>query len=199
MNNYNFDVYNIIAAILAIVGLIWLIYTLWINLKIGRIRSWPKTNAVIINSIIEPANNAAGNIYLDPTNIIAANNNARYMPRVFYKYTVNGKEYQSNNLVYAGSRSYTATEVKVMLDGLSPGSTVPVFYDSNQPSEAYIYNGKSSYTGIISGIILLLLAGYIMYYRNSNTSLGRGTSKTKANLSDYLGSDASVWPRGLWY
>lgn len=169
---------NIVALILGIVGIVWIFYGIWRNLKINRISSWPKTNALVLNSVAEPANSEAGNTYVEPRYIIATTDDqARYIPKVTYKYTVNKTEYQSNNVVYAGEKSYSAIDIKTMLGLITPGSTIPVYYNPGDPSESYIYNGLHSYTGIIIGAVLLALSGFLSYF-------GSAIKKSKSNNSD---------------
>ena len=161
----HFTINNIIAIIIGIVGLIWLIHGLWRNWKINNIRSWPKTNAVVLNAVAEPANASAGTTYMDPRYIVATtNNNAQYIPIIVYRYSVNGKDYQSNNVVYSGAHSYNALDIKTIMGQIYPGSVIPVYYNPNNNSESYIYNGTINYLGVVIGIILLIIAGYILYY-----------------------------------
>ncbi|XWV24655.1 hypothetical protein QJ856_gp1129 [Tupanvirus deep ocean] len=191
---------NIVAIILGIIGLIWLIYGLWRNWKINKISTWPKTNAFVLNSVAEPANNAAGNTYVDPRYIIATTDNkAQYIPKVTYRYRVGNREYQSNHVVYSGSRSYNAVDIKTLLGQVHAGATIPIFYNPNNPNESYIYNGTSSYTGVIIGLVLLLIAGYLGYYHNyknktitttdvpvtgTRTSITRNNDLASPNLTD---------------
>ncbi|XWV25892.1 hypothetical protein QJ857_gp1189 [Tupanvirus soda lake] len=175
---------NIVAIILGIIGLIWLIYGLWRNWKINKISTWPKTNAFVLNSVAEPANNAAGNTYVDPRYIIATTDNkAQYIPKVTYRYRVANKEYQSNNVVYSGSRSYNAVDIKTLLGQVYAGATIPIFYNPNNPNESYIYNGTTSYTGIIIGLVLLLIAAYLGYYHNYKNRNITTTSVTENRSS----------------
>lgn len=170
---------NIVALILGIVGIVWIIYGIWRNLKINRISSWPKTNALVLNSVAEPANSAAGNTYIEPRYIIATTDDqARYIPIVTYKYTVNKTEYRSSNVVYSGEKSYSSIDIKTMLGLITPGSTIPVYYNPSDPSESYIYNGLHSYTGIIIGAVLLALSGFLSYFG----------SKIKKSKSDDVSS-----------
>lgn len=161
---------NIIGIILGIIGLIWLIHGLWRNMKINNISKWPKANATVLSSLAEPANSQAGSRYISPQDIVVSkdNNNAQYIPRVTYQYRVNGKDYISSNVVYSGQSSYNAFDTKTILADMSPNSVIQIYYNPSNPSEAYIYNGKTSYTSIIMGVILLLLAAYIFWHYHKN-------------------------------
>lgn len=173
---------NIVAIILGIIGLIWLIYGIWRNRKINQIRSWPKTNAVVLNAVAEPANASAGNTYIDPRYIVATvNSPAQYIPIIIYRYNVGGKEFRSNNVVFSGPRSYNALDIKTIMGQIYPGSVIPVFYNPNNPAESYIYNGSPSYLQIIIGIILLLIAAYLAYHNHSQKkyTLTKTTTRTR--------------------
>ncbi len=166
-----FTVSNIIAIILLILGIIWLIHTIWKNWKVRGIASWPKTDAYVINVAAQPANNNAGNVYIEPNNIVVTtNDNAQYTPRILYAYRVGNKEYQSNNLVYAGQDSYNAYQTKMMIGQLQPGSTVPVFYNPGNHAESYIYGGQTNYWGILGGIVLILISAFIGYHHMTKTT-----------------------------
>ena len=186
------NIYNIVAIILGIIGLIWLIYALWRNSRVNQIRSWPKTSATVVNVFAVPANSAAGNRYVDPQSIVVANNKARFTPHVLYTYIVKGKEYQSTNVIYSGANSYSATEIKTILGQITPGETIQVYYNPGKPTQSYIYNGSNNYTGVVIGILLLLLAGYLWYhqYKKSGNPMfamkGNQTRKINTTVSDVM-------------
>jgi hypothetical protein len=169
-------VHNIIVIILGIIGLIWLIYGIYRNCRINSIRGWPKANAIVLNSLIRPANNSGG-MYLDPQYIMPMNNHMHYVPMIVYRYRVNNMDYQSNNVVYSGPKSFNPIDTKLIMGNITPGSIIPVYYNPHNPNESYIYNGIPSYIGIILGIILLLIAGYIGYRHNINGGLSFLTKK----------------------
>jgi len=190
---------NIVAIILGIVGLIWLLHGLWRNWKINRISTWPKANATVLNAVAKPANSNAGTMYMDPRNIVAAtNSSAKYEPIVFYRYRVGNRDYQSENVIYSGANSYNALETKNIFGQIQTGGTIPVYYNPNNPSESYIYNGTKSYTGIVIGIILLLLAAYLGYYHNLSkhrkmtTTMTIETNKKPSNMVNSKLTDMTV-------
>lgn len=181
MSEKYFNVRSIISIILAIVGLVWLINTIWRNMKLNRVKSWPKANATVVLSSVIPSNHIAGTAPLNPQTITIANNNLTYTPNVVYSYTVNGKEYKSEKVLYIGNPSYNARDIVNLMTQLRQGATVPVYYNPENPTEAFVFNVKPSYTGIIGGIILLLLAAFIgreQYFTN-DTGTGNDLFSTK--------------------
>lgn len=166
-----FTTHNLIAVILGIVGLVWLVHTVWKNMKINKISTWPKINATVVNALVEPANKSAGNTYIDPKFIVATvDGSAQYIPVVLYTYRVGGKEYQSKNFSYYGPQTYNALDMKTMMGPFYPGATIQVFYNPSNPAESYVYNGKVDHTGVVLSVILLLIAAYIAYRHNNKTS-----------------------------
>ena len=158
---------NIVIVVLTIVALSWLISAFVNNRKVSNIRSWPRTNATIISALVQP-DKASGNmlILVDPRSLTSVDANSKYIPRVLYRYHVSGKEYQSNRFMSGKQQDYDGVTIKTMMAPLNPGATVSAYYNPNNPSEAYLYNGTSSYRGIWMGIILLLLvAGGIYYFK----------------------------------
>lgn len=149
---------NIVAVILGIVGLVWLIWSLSINWKINNINSWPKVNATVTSVFAVPANEAAGNTYVNPENIVAStDSDARYRPLVSYIYNVQGRTYRSDKFIYNDDRTYNPIEIKTLLAPFGRGSVHPVYYNPSNPSESYIYNSEANWVGPIVSAILLLL------------------------------------------
>lgn len=178
---------NIVAIILGVIGVIWVVSGVWRNWKIRSISKWPKTNATVINSLAEPANSSAGNTFIDPRYIVATtDSNAKFIPRVVYRYRVGNREFQSENVVYFGPRYYSAADIKMMLGQIYPGAVIPVFYNPNNNSESYIYNGNKSYTGIVIGIILILISSYLGYYHVTEVSKNIKTANKDALASPSL-------------
>src|SRR5690606_32481451 len=68
-----------------------------------------------------------------------------YLGRVYYKYTVAGKEYQSKNRVHS-DHLYTGslTRAEEVIARYPEGKKVEVFYDPQQPSVAVLEPGNIS-------------------------------------------------------
>ena len=149
----------IVAIVLGIIGLIWLIQNLWVNSKVKKINTWPKTNATVISALAEPANSAAGNVALDPRAIVPrTTDQARYTPVVNYIYTAAGRDYRSNNFIYRGSSSFNSIDIVGIMSTIVPGQTISVYYNPSNPSEAYIWPGDTDYTGTWVSIALIIVA-----------------------------------------
>ena len=160
---------NIVVAILAIIGLVWLITSIWRNWKIGRINNWPKVNAVVVNSVVEPEKVSSnfGSTYLDPRYLLGTTDSStKFIPRILYRYNINGREYQSNNVIYGPDKAYNSLDIKTLMGNIGPGSTIQVYYNPDNPGETYVLNGTPNYMGALLGLILLALAGAIAYHHN---------------------------------
>ena len=160
---------NIVVAILTIIGLVWLISSLWRNWKISRINNWPKTNATVINSVAEPekVTNALGSTYLDPRYLSATTDTStKYIPRILYRYNINGQEFQSNDVMYGGDQAFNALDIKTIMGNIGPGSTIQVYYNPSDLDESYVLNGTPNYMGALLGLALLAIAAAIGYNHN---------------------------------
>lgn len=175
--------WNIAALIIAIIGLIWLIYASWFNSKIESIRRWPRTKATVVNAVVSPEQvRGSGTSYLDPRFVTGLiDTRTKYIPEILYTYNVAGKNYESSNFIYGGPKALNALDIKTTMQHIQPNSTIDIYYNPNNPAESYVYNGVKSYTGIWMGIIMLLIAGAIYYYKGYNPS------KAKPGLINYEG------------
>lgn len=163
------SVYNIIFIILGIIGLIWLIYSIWYNSKIDNIKTWPRTDATLVNIVLEPESQK--NTYINVENLDTfTDQTVRFTPHVLYTYTVGGRTYQSTNFMFGRQKTYDALATRTLAGHLRPGSTIQVFYNPTNPSESYIYNGAHNHTGTWMGLILLALAAILAYYYNTNNN-----------------------------
>lgn len=178
---------NIVAIILAVIGLIWFIHSVWRNCKINRISTWPKAQAIVLNAVVEPINANAGNLYIDPKTIIPSTDKfAQYIPIIIYKYDIGNQTYQSDSIMYSGSRTYNAFDTKILMGTMTAGSPITVFYNPNYPRESYIYNGFKNYLGIVVGLIFICVAIYLLYKEHINIGQGEETGMMKVEETPSL-------------
>lgn len=179
---------NIVILILFIIGLWWLIVSLTRNRKIDQIASWPKTDAIVINSVIESETTKykKSQTYDNTDTIdVETSTNTRYHPKVLYRYNIDGKEYESTSDFYGGDQWYNALDIKTIMSTFTPGTTIRIFYNPKNASESYIYNGTKSYTGLVISILLLLLALILALHEkmtgNKTTTYKQTTTTTAVN------------------
>lgn len=189
-----------IAIIALIAGLIILGWALWRNHRINSARSWPRTNAVIINAVAEITNGPKHAPYIDPSTIVPRQNEkTKFKPIVSYRYIVNGREYTSTGVVFHGKDDYDSLTTSMMMTNLRPGATVQIFFNPNNPSESYLFNGESSSTGIWWGAILILIGLILGYIHKRKVSVVNGTYTT---TQVGYGNDGKNWVDTLyekWY
>lgn len=165
-----FIVENIVAIILLIIGIVWLIIALIHNSKINSIYKWPRTQATTIYAYISSTENNGSNILNTHYTYNQFNNEnldkATYIPHIIYQYNVNGTNYQSNKITIGEPKKYNAIDIQAIMSAFTPGTHILIYYNPNNPYESYIYNGTTSVTGIIWGVIFILLALIIAYYAN---------------------------------
>lgn len=182
MDSSTLFVVNIVLVVIGIILLVVFVNYVWDSFKSGNISEWPRTLATITYAEAKPANDAAGSDYLDPADLpTSTDTSARYQLMVKYSYTVAGRSYTSDKLVYNESSTYSAQQAREMLGGLERGTRVRAFYNTSDPSEAYLYAGETSWTAsIISGIALLLVVGAAFYFN------GRAVTKSSNSSSDTI-------------
>lgn len=165
-----FIVENIVALILLIIGVVWLIVTLIYNSKVNAIYKWPRVQATIVYTYISSTENSGNNILnTHYTHNQFSNEDldkAIYIPHIIYQYNINGTNYQSNRITFGEPKKYNAIDIQAIMSTFTPGTHVLIYYNPNNPYESYIYNGTTSATGIIWGVIFILLALILVYYAN---------------------------------
>lgn len=91
----------------------------------------------------------------------------RWLPRVGYTYSVDGKSYESERISFAAG--YRPKEVDAVLSRYSVGQSVPVYYPPSQPTEAVLESGSGPQVTaplrmlIICFVLLLVLNGARFY------------------------------------
>jgi len=143
-------------SILAIIGIIMIIYGFYYNNKVDRIITWPQVNGSILTKTFQT------NTVLDTTTI---------MLQVTYQYTINNVKYQSNTICYGSSGPYLRCNVQSIINSQN-GSPIKVFYNPQNPSESYLMTGTKTYISIFWGFVFLLIALYFLYndYSAKSTS-----------------------------
>lgn len=172
------NIYNIIALILGIIGLIWFLRTIWRDIQINQHMKWPHVSANIVAVYAVPIGTST-RIELNDMNP-----NDKYTPRILYKYTVDNKTYESSNLIYDGPSSYSGIQIKNLLGTAKPGDSINVLYNPSDPAESYIYPGVVSYIGLIVGILLILVGAFIAYSQGwSDVKISSVNSVGKNNMT----------------
>lgn len=170
-------VLNLVALIIAIIGIIWIIHTLWMNSRINNVKNWTRVDAQITKIGAEAVNAPKGVAWLVPSEI-NPNSNQKYIPHVIYKYTVNGQTYERDGIEYNNNAKLNGIQTQNLLNLFPVGSTVKIYVNPANPTEAWIYPGKPSYTGLWLGILLFVAAAFFAYSMNKphfNLNKGTGT------------------------
>lgn len=170
------SVFSIIGILLIIIGIIWFIHNIYKNNKVNRIASWDRALATVIESGARPVGTNAFVDMLEPKALlISQTSDVKYTPYIYYKYRVDGREYTGDKLMYSSPRNFSAIDTASLLKNLPRGATFPVHYDSNDPSESYVYPGSKEYTGMIIGTVLFLLGLALLFLH------ARSVKKTQDN------------------
>lgn len=154
----------VVAAIIAIVGLVILIHGLYKRWKYGQIASWPTVSVTALTVDAKPANAAAGVVMVEyedlSTNI---NDKSEYTPDVTYRYVVDGKTYTNSEFIYNSESSYTSIEMRKLLEPMIDGTAV-AYYNPDDPDEAYIYNVEPNLVYPLLGVMIIVIGGFIGGY-----------------------------------
>ncbi len=108
-------------------------------------RRWPSTAGVVLESSVHGASDG----YL---NTVAAS--------VRYSYRVNGQEYESNRVHYAGFGAQT--EALTTRDAYPPGMPVTVFFDPARPSRAVLEHDPPLFPYLLLPMGLAILAFVVL-------------------------------------
>lgn len=113
-----------------ICGILLIALTLF-NISIGlRSKKWPLANGVVIESFVQKR---------EPKNI--SKTNTRYHPFVFYKYEIDGKEYESSRLGTFLMASKNEVVAKNIVSRFSTGESVEVYYSPFYPKLSALIPG----------------------------------------------------------
>ena len=87
-----------------------------------------------------------------------------YEPQINYAYTINNKNYVSNQVVFGGMGSHgTVNKAQLAADKYPLNARVRVFYNPNNANEAVLETvAGSGAKGTLFGGILLLVVGLVM-------------------------------------
>lgn len=172
---------NLVILILTIAALIWLLFAIRQLYLIRKIRTWPITEAVVVDSSVGSQSGGIGDYRLITEGVDRVK---RFYPKVTYEYNIGGRVYRSNNVIFGANRYYTAAEIKALMTKLQPGSHIPVHYNPSNVRESFIDAGVESYRGIIVPLILLALLSAFGWWYNSR--LWKAEVRESKGLSDWF-------------
>lgn len=72
-----------------------------------------------------------------------------YFPNITYQYTINGQQYTNNTYAQRPSLINNKAIIQRILNNYPVGSTVTVYYNPNNPQEAYLQKGYGGATRVI--------------------------------------------------
>jgi hypothetical protein len=149
-------------AILGVVG--FLIWNNRTNVKLAESQDWPSTTGTIVSTNIKIGSETVGFGSNERTMTV-------YVPGLKYAYNVAGLEYTSEKITVLsswGMESFdTRDEAEAFLKNNYPvGTRVAVYYDRDNPEDAFIFKKDPTSTGAISFIMYAIIAflGVLMIY-----------------------------------
>jgi len=91
----------------------------------------------------------------------------RWLPRIAYSYSVEGKPYSSERISFASA--YRPKDVEAVLNRYAVGQTVPVRYSGNNPTEAVLEPGSNRQVTaqirmLVICFVLLVIVNVAQFY-----------------------------------
>jgi len=142
-----------------------LLYAIWRGRnQVAAGKTWARTPGEVIESKVDAAGSHTSDDDSDCT------------PVVRYRYTVNGKSYESDRIVFGGQPDTTKLLAEKLVAKYPPGAKVEVFYDPRRPKNAVLESksgiGPGFYWMLIVfgavGTVLVAhsIAGKVLYTQN---------------------------------
>jgi hypothetical protein len=145
-----FTPYHIIILVLAALGvLLFIIY--FLNLaRVQASEGWLAVQGTITESWIDES------ITTDQDGSASS----RYAPKVRYRYTVMGTEYQGERIAFGPGRSGSRSSVEKVLAKYPKGSAALVYYNPEKPADA-VLDRSIAKSLLVTGAIFIALAIYV--------------------------------------
>lgn len=145
---------NLAGAIFLLLGLGVSYYGYRLIRRARASSEWPAARGQIESSAVdvekERERDSDGNVHYD----------TKYVPRIVYRYQVEGTDYYGEQLSYGSTSSGNASWAYRIRDQYPPGTEVSVYYDPGNPQEAVLQPGAKWTTYIVLGIgVLFALTG----------------------------------------
>lgn len=156
----------------------WYCATIWHNFQIAtRMEQWPTAVGTITSSTL--------------INIQTSTIDRSFVPKVTYRYTVDGVEYESSRIAIVTPQG----DVHIG-DRFRMGSQVQVYYDPAHPGTAYLQKGFLGLRGRVMGAVMLECAAFLVPMM---IVIARPKEDISHTLSESGGDlDFTAPPRGTW-
>ncbi len=143
---------QIAGILIALTGLIILIFNLRALFIANSSKNWPSTTGEILSSD------------LDITKSISESDKL-YNPKIEYRYVINNKEYISQRIYFGSSTSSSFKKAKSIriVEKYTKGQKVKVFYNPMNSSESILERGvKSEVISLLVASLVLLVGSYYL-------------------------------------
>jgi len=144
MNQKRKDIFQW-AIVLLVISFFLAIFPLYKVLTLPSIEKWPRTEGQIVESRMP---------------LFSSGN--KVTPIIKYRHIVNGSEYFSGEIRWIGV-VWTRSEAEQVVSKYQVGKTATVFYNPNNPQEAYLEPDTSiigPYFGVIFAIVSFQVCGW---------------------------------------
>jgi hypothetical protein len=133
-----------VGVVLSVLGVGWGALVVPRLLGARATSSWPTVEGVVTSSEVRMKEDSSGD--------------ARYVPEITYRYTVDGVKRSSDRIAYASRRISSRSDAREIADRYPVGEQVRVHYDPDDPYTAVLEPGASSgayIAAVVAGAFML--------------------------------------------
>ena len=145
----------------ALVGLALLAFATATMITASNSRTWPQAQGTMLVSAVDRKTSTARD---GPGR--TSSTSTSYMPRVEYRYEVDGEAHTGTRLELLERGEGTRAKVAAKLEKFPQGAKVAVYYDPDDPAQSVLKPGTPDAMGIafLLGFVALLVGGGIMLF-----------------------------------
>ena len=142
----------VVGGVAALIGVVVLVVGLWMRASAAERATWPTAEGTVLSTSISSERKRTGTRKKRRTKTM-------YTAHVRYRYTVDGKRYESRKIGPSQSSTSSRSSAQAVLDRYPSGSKIQAIYNPDDPREAYLEPGGGGFALILILAGGLLLAG----------------------------------------
>ena len=133
-----------------VIGIVLIVISVKDKKKAEASGAWPSTTGTVVESTIKEHSSYDTDDHTQRTT---------FSPYVKYTYTVMGTAYESHKMSFGAARSGSYKFAQELITAYPAGSSVPVYYDPNNPADAVLMRKSgSSKVMLILGIVFVVIS-----------------------------------------
>ena len=141
---------NLIPFLFVVVGLVQIRAYLRNLVQVHESESWPASQGTVMSSWVHGETIDADGLTF-----------GKYYPEVRYLYRVFGSEYQGNKIMFGSQPAIQQSKAEATISNYPEGSSVMVYYDPNQPSNAVLERNVSK--ALLASGVMTVACGIFIF------------------------------------